>query len=118
MNSEKLLELCKLNKKLADQKVNMRHSRPRMTKEQKSFAEELYKAHFTPTEAAKWLSFGYGSVVSLWQSFKYAKVKKYNRFNLIIGRHFEDINVLIQAAFAANPELFKIGGGLADDNSR
>jgi hypothetical protein len=95
MDKEALDRICELHIKLAREKM-AKKSRPRMTPEQKMFAEELFKAYFTPLEASKILHFSYGSIVSLWQSFNYSKIKKYDRFNLIIGRDFEDINELIQ----------------------
>ena len=59
------------------------NKKPRMTDEQILFAEELYKAHYSPKEAAKLLSFGYGCLAGYWQRFKFAKVKKYDRLELL-----------------------------------
>ena len=82
MNYNKLTELCQLTKDKELKKAQL-EAKPRMTTEQKSFAEELYKAHFTPKEVVKLLPFGYGCIASYWQRFKYAKLKKYDRFELI-----------------------------------
>ena len=83
VNAPQIIEFCDIVKKYH------LFSPPRMTDEIKAFAEELYKAHFTPTEAARLLSFGYGSVAGLWQQFKYAKVKKYDRLDLIYQQFTE-----------------------------
>ena len=69
-------------------KIN--NKKPRMTKEQIKYAEELYKAHYSIKEAAKLLSFGYGCIATYWQRFKYAEIEKYDRFKLI--KINEDIN--------------------------
>jgi hypothetical protein len=113
MDEEAVKRICELHIKLAQEKKTKK-SRPRMTPEQKMFAEELYKAHFTPLEASKILYFSYGSIVSLWQSFKYSKIKKYDKINLIIGRNSEEIDELVRAAFV---KIKKEGWDFANANS-
>ena len=66
------------------------NKKPRMTEEQIQYAEELYKAHFSVKEAAKLLSFGYGCIATYWQRFRFAKIEKYDRSELIKNR--EDAN--------------------------
>ena len=82
MEKEKITELANRLQTIKKDK------RPRLTEEQMVFAKELYKAHFTVKEAAIMLSFGYGCIASYWQKFKYAKVEKYDRFELIIERDY------------------------------
>ena len=90
MDKKKLIELMKLKEKIREEEEE--DKRPRLTEEQILFAEELYKAHFTIKETAKMLSFGYGCIASHWQRFRYAKIEKYDRFELIIlrGEHAND----------------------------
>ena len=60
-------------------------SRPVMTDEQEQHVIELYKAHFTPKEAALMVPFGYGCLAARWQRYKFAKLQKYDRLDLIEG---------------------------------
>ena len=60
-------------------------TRNTMNKETLEYVKELYKAHFTAKEAATMVPFGYGCLLSRWHMFKYAGIKKYDRFDLIEG---------------------------------
>jgi len=70
------------------EKKRKNNKKPRMTEEQIKLAEELYKAHYSPKEAAKLLSFGYGCLASYWQRFRFAKIEKYDRSELFMGRNY------------------------------
>ena len=57
----------------------------RMTKEEKSFALELYKAHYTAKEASEFFPFGYHTLRNLWRSFEDFEIEKYDRMDLVMG---------------------------------
>jgi len=61
----------------------MTATRNYMSNEEKSFALELFKAHYTAKEAASYFSFGYATLRNLWRGFEFAEIKKYNRMELI-----------------------------------
>ena len=86
MEKEKLMRLLELKNEMKTEDED-ENKKPRLTKEQLSFAEELYKAYFTAQEAATMLHFGYGCLASHWKQFRYAKVKKYDRWELIVRRN-------------------------------
>ena len=53
------------------------------TGEEKRVVLELFKCHFTAKEVAETSEFSYPTIRSWYNSFRKAKVKKYNRMNLI-----------------------------------
>ena len=57
-----------------------------MDSQTEEFVKELYKAHFTPKEAASLVPFGYGCLIARWNKFQYAGIEKYDRFELIKQR--------------------------------
>jgi len=56
-----------------------------MSQDQKDFAKELYKAHFTAKEAATFFPFGYATIRGLWRGFDSVEIQKYDRLDLIEG---------------------------------
>ena len=58
---------------------------PRMTDKQEEYIMELYKAHFTIKEATEIVPFSYPCLATRWRKFKFAKIEKYDRLDLIEG---------------------------------
>ena len=56
-----------------------------MSGNDKEFAQELFKAHFTAKEAATFFSFGYNTLRNLWRGYEDAGVEKYDRLDLMMG---------------------------------
>ena len=55
----------------------------RLTNKEKAYALELYKAHFTATEAQRYFPVGYGTISNLWRGFTALQVEKYNRLGML-----------------------------------
>lgn len=56
-----------------------------MSKDDRNFALELFKAHFTAKEATTFFPFGYHTLRNLFRSFEDFEIEKYDRMDLIIG---------------------------------
>ena len=65
----------------------------RMSKDEKSFALELFKAHFTAKEAVAFFPFGYHTLRNLWRSFEDFEIEKYDRMDLIVGGRLAYANI-------------------------
>jgi len=66
--------------------------RLRMSEDDKDFAMELFKAHYTAKEAATFFSFGYNTIRNLWRGYEDARVEKYDRMDLVIGGRIANAN--------------------------
>ena len=56
----------------------------RMSEDDKDFALELFRAHFTAKEAATCFPFGYATLRNLWRGYENAGVEKYDRMDLML----------------------------------
>jgi len=63
-----------------------------MSKEEKSFAMELFKAHFNAKEAAAFFPSSYQTLRNLWRGYENAGVERYDRMDLIIGGRIANAN--------------------------
>ena len=70
----------------------MAYKKIQMSKNDKSFAMELFKAHFTAKEAATFFSFGYHTLRNLWRGYEDAGVERYDRMDLIMGGRIANAN--------------------------
>ena len=54
-----------------------------MSKKEKQTALEMFKAHYSAKETAKYFSFGYATIRGLFRGYENADIKKYDRTLLI-----------------------------------
>jgi len=64
----------------------------RMSKEERDFALELFKAHFTAKEASAFFPFGYHTIRNFYRSFEDFGIEKYDRMDLIMGGRLANTN--------------------------
>jgi hypothetical protein len=56
-----------------------------MSKEEKAFSLELFKAHYTAKEATEFFPFCYHTIRNIWRGYEITEVKRYDRMDLVIG---------------------------------
>lgn len=70
----------------------MTYRKIKMSEEDKNFALELFKAHYTAKEATEYFPFGYQTIRNLWRGFEFAKIQKYDKMDLIMGGRLANAN--------------------------